>query len=472
MTNKVLLQDLCDTLVSKEKMSKRTAETFVRSFLQLIEYSLISEKIVKIKGLGTFKLVIVDKRESVDVNSGERIEIKSHARISFTPDTKLKDDINHPFSHFQTIILNDDVEIDEFEQVDKEWEEAYRDDEEEEEEITEAVGKEEIPESIPMEVPKIEIVEEATEETEAEVEIVAEVEDADAEEEQEPETKEVEEVEEVEEATPIIETLVSDDAAEEPADDNVILAPPTEKVIVYNEANEDADNTESDDDAEVMSDAIAEEDAIESVVELPKEAKKKKHKKKKANKWKIAAIVLMGLLLLILTYFAGYFRVFCPCEFSSWFATPSNTAQSESVTQVFTDSIAHSTTSDNAQPVEESDSAISPKQENAVVPPPASTAPTDAARQSVQPKQQTENKTPPKPAEPQYRQVEGGKYKITGTLSTHTIKSGETLRNIALDVYGSKGYVQYIIRHNNIENPDLVEAGQVIKLPKLVPNEY
>ena len=77
----------------------------------LIEETLATEKYVKVKGLGPFKLTEVDSRESVNVNTGERIEIQGHTKVSFTPDTSMKDLINKPFAHFETVILNDGVEL-------------------------------------------------------------------------------------------------------------------------------------------------------------------------------------------------------------------------------------------------------------------------------------------------------------------------------------------------------------------------
>ena len=73
----------------------------------MIEQALENEKTVKIKGLGTFKLVDVDSRESVNVNTGERFQIKGHTKVSFTPDTNLRDTINKPFAHFETVVLNE-----------------------------------------------------------------------------------------------------------------------------------------------------------------------------------------------------------------------------------------------------------------------------------------------------------------------------------------------------------------------------
>lgn len=111
MNEKITLQDLINLFGEKQGMSKKDAELFVRSLFDLIEEALATEKYVKVKGLGTFKLTEVDSRESVNVNTGERIEIQGHTKVSFTPDTTMKDLINKPFAHFETVVLNDGVEF-------------------------------------------------------------------------------------------------------------------------------------------------------------------------------------------------------------------------------------------------------------------------------------------------------------------------------------------------------------------------
>lgn len=111
MNEKITLQDLINLFSEKQGMNKKDAEVFVRTMFELIEEALATEKYVKIKGLGTFKLTEVDSRESVNVNTGERIEIQGHTKISFTPDATMKELINKPFSHFETVVLNEGVEL-------------------------------------------------------------------------------------------------------------------------------------------------------------------------------------------------------------------------------------------------------------------------------------------------------------------------------------------------------------------------
>jgi nucleoid DNA-binding protein/nucleoid-associated protein YgaU len=120
MSEKLNIQDLGNLLANKHEMTHKEADVFVRTFFQLIEEALEQDSYVKIKGFGTFKLITVDSRESIDVNTGERIEIKSYTKISFIPDSALRDLINKPFAHFETVILNDDVSFDEWAVADEE----------------------------------------------------------------------------------------------------------------------------------------------------------------------------------------------------------------------------------------------------------------------------------------------------------------------------------------------------------------
>ena len=109
MNEKLNIQDLIDLLAEKHGMSRKNADSFVKEFFLLIEESLEKDKYVKIKGLGTFKLIDVESRESVNINTGERFQIQGYTKVSFTPDPSLKDIINKPFAHFETVPLNDET---------------------------------------------------------------------------------------------------------------------------------------------------------------------------------------------------------------------------------------------------------------------------------------------------------------------------------------------------------------------------
>jgi nucleoid DNA-binding protein/nucleoid-associated protein YgaU len=111
MNQKKTLSHIVDLLVAKYDMDREDATNFVRGMFELIEEALITEKFVKVKGLGTFKLIDVESRESVDVRTGERIEIQGHRKISFIPETALRDLINKPFAHFENVVLNENTEL-------------------------------------------------------------------------------------------------------------------------------------------------------------------------------------------------------------------------------------------------------------------------------------------------------------------------------------------------------------------------
>ncbi len=108
---KIGIKNIADALARKKNLSPDEAEKYVETFFSLINEALIPDKIVKIKGFGTFKLVDVRDRESVDVNTGERVVIDGHSKISFVPDNTLKELVNKPFSQFETVVLNDGVDF-------------------------------------------------------------------------------------------------------------------------------------------------------------------------------------------------------------------------------------------------------------------------------------------------------------------------------------------------------------------------
>ncbi|WP_291528680.1 HU family DNA-binding protein [Bacteroides sp. UBA939] len=112
MNEKLNIQNLIELLAEKHGMDRKNADNFVKEFFLLIEESLENDNYVKIKGLGTFKLIDVESRESVNVNTGERFEIQGHTKVSFTPEPTLKDLINKPFSYFETVVLNDETVFD------------------------------------------------------------------------------------------------------------------------------------------------------------------------------------------------------------------------------------------------------------------------------------------------------------------------------------------------------------------------
>lgn len=110
----VKIQELSATLIDKYGLGKEDAEHFITQMFALIADELHSSQTsVKVKGLGTFKVTSVSSRESVDVNSGERIVISGRNKITFTPDVVMRDRVNRPFAQFETVPLNDGVDFSE-----------------------------------------------------------------------------------------------------------------------------------------------------------------------------------------------------------------------------------------------------------------------------------------------------------------------------------------------------------------------
>lgn len=122
--SKISLSDLAQRLAVKSGISLQDAELFIRKMFDVANEGLQSDKLVKMKWLGTFKVMAVKDRESVDVNTGERIIIEGRDKISFTPDNILKEIVNKPFAQFETVVVNDGVDFDE---IDRKFENAEED---------------------------------------------------------------------------------------------------------------------------------------------------------------------------------------------------------------------------------------------------------------------------------------------------------------------------------------------------------
>ena len=108
---KTTIQELAKVLIDKKGLAPRQATEFATQMFSLILERLQQDEQVKIKGLGTFKIIRVEARESVSVRTGERVVIDSHDKVSFTPDALMKELVNRPFSQFETVMLNDGVEF-------------------------------------------------------------------------------------------------------------------------------------------------------------------------------------------------------------------------------------------------------------------------------------------------------------------------------------------------------------------------
>lgn len=117
--NKSDIKDLARQLSEQYELSKEDAEKFVEQMFAVLNEGLHYDKQVKVKGLGTFKVMSVAPRKSVNVQTGEPIIIEGREKISFTPDASMRDAVNRPFAQFETVVLNEGVD---FTAIDKKYE--------------------------------------------------------------------------------------------------------------------------------------------------------------------------------------------------------------------------------------------------------------------------------------------------------------------------------------------------------------
>ena len=282
MNEKITLQDLINLFGEKQSMSKKDAELFVRSLFDLIEEALATEKYVKVKGFGTFKLTEVDSRESVNVNTGERIEIQGHTKVSFTPDTTMKDLINKPFAHFETVVLNDGVE---FEDTPIEVPETL-DTAEVIAPVVETTEVVEVP--VPEEIPEEEVAPEIVVTEEPEV---------------------IEEPEAVEEQEMVEETLVPEEA---PVQEEATLEEPQPTITEVAEEEK----------PESIEEKPSEEEVVETIVE---EKVVEESKEKSINRILWGVIVVLVLIIL----FGAYWMFLRPTDTPE--VTPAPPVQEEQV---------------------------------------------------------------------------------------------------------------------------------------------
>ena len=220
------ISDLATFLSNKHNIKQKDAEKFISQMFELLGEELKTDKLVKVKGLGTFKVTTVKNRASVDVNTGERIIIEGREKISFTPDASMKNLVNKPFAQFETVILKDGVD---FAEIDKKYDMEEVDEESTETEesvdavetidevdtvdtnepVEETTSEPAIPEPIEVEQTVEEVKEEIVEDKNENVVIEEQVDKADKAEKEE--TKEVSE----EPISPIISTQEFEEEDEE-----------------------------------------------------------------------------------------------------------------------------------------------------------------------------------------------------------------------------------------------------------------
>lgn len=166
MNKKITLSESIEALSTITDFPKRVSEAFLREMFSIISEELIAGESVKIKSLGTFKLITVEARKSINVNTGEEIEIPTHNKILFVPDKELSEAINAPFEGFETVELDENVDdkellqLDSLESIDSK-KESFISESTEENEDKEKINEESLlPPPLPQNVDAVENIEE------------------------------------------------------------------------------------------------------------------------------------------------------------------------------------------------------------------------------------------------------------------------------------------------------------------------
>ena len=119
---RLTIQEVARVLMTKNGLKLGEANRFASELFAIIQEHLENNDQVKVKGLGTFKVITVEARESVSVRTGDRVMIEGHSKITFTPDATMKELVNKPFSQFETVVLNDNVEFDDMKEQEEDTE--------------------------------------------------------------------------------------------------------------------------------------------------------------------------------------------------------------------------------------------------------------------------------------------------------------------------------------------------------------
>ena len=435
MDNKLNIQDLALAFSEANNMDLKSSIAFVKSVFEIVEEYVTTEKLVKIKGFGTFKLISVSDRESVNVNTGERILIAGHGKMTFTPDTALKDIINKPFGDFQTTPVSDAISTEEMERIPTEDTPASADDDEAEsisdevttsaEETTINPSESPLQEETPSDEDNVSEIDDTTSET---IETPSEIDDTTSETNEAP--SEVEEIpSEIEETSaevaPVDDKQEEVPVQEEQEEEKVSAAPVIVEVTPTPATSSHAENPSY----PMAAEPISDEPSCQC--------------KKSPCRW---LCFLVTLLLMVASYFAGLYRVHEMIEVNLYPDTDKEQVTTKKTTPETKQQASKSTTSTVSN-----DSIVSKKDTVALAPAPAKKQESAADIAKYFP------------------QVKGGEYWIVGDAGhVHTMQVGETLYRIAKKELGDRELIQYLIVFNDFENPNIIHTGDTIRIPKLV----
>lgn len=428
--SKISINELAKVLVEKNGLEQKEAELFVAAIFDVIQKGLERDSLVKVKGFGTFKIIGVEARESVNVNTGERVVIKSHGKITFTPDATMKELVNKPFSQFETVVLNEGIEFDDIKE-EKDYSDALQD------ETPAAVDE------LPVFAePDVDDVKTGGTNEPAEDELVEEEETIAAEPEilAGPETYDDAEVAVVQDTSEEEEEPTATSSTEEPVDTSDSAAG-IEKAVAEPDAEDD--NTENGRSGRIV------------------------HK---------LLVVLLSVVLVTLAFGGGYFFAMTTvgddggdAVMKSEVARPANTdSVKREVMRLDTVSVKADTLAASAQAVDgNKEHNVDASAKDSVGKGETKTAEKPADEDK---KERTDVADTPAFDSSKYEQMDNrvrtGAYRIVGTDHVRTVKSGETLQGISRQLLG-EGMSCYIEVYNGLARDAELKTGQKLKIPKL-----
>lgn len=487
MNEKLTLQYLIEALTKRHQMDPKDADAFVKAFFELIRRALERDKYIKVKGLGTFKRIETDSRGSDEEESEERTGTQGRSRITFTPDVAMRDSINKPFAHFETVILNEHTH---FEDMDEEGEEQLPEEEKTGEasdslldtEKQEGVGTDESVDSGALaadtgeqDLPGEESVlkeeerlsDESIEQTSPDDASLTEPETPVSEENhEENHLSDVQGTEE--EKLPVVDKEESQNADIPQIESSVEADDASQSETHEEPVSQEAEKKE------VVPEVVpATEHGSQSLSEIPLDSSDKKIQKEERSKlpWCMyATILLVGVLIgggIIWALLSG--RRYIPeallreliseKKVNNAILLPKSTEKKETLDTL----AAMETVQADSVGRQKPDSVVKQKPVHVTLPTVSSAAPV------------VKTPAPVKDEKPQAVKRETladtMEYTITGTMDTYTLQNGESLVKVALKYYGNKKLWPYIARHNRkvIKNPDNVPVGTVLQIPKLSP---
>lgn len=439
MSEKVTIQDIIELLAEKHSMTKKDAEIFVKGMFELIEEALATEKYVKVKGLGTFKLTEVESRESVNVNTGERIEIQGHTKISFTPDSSMKDLINKPFAHFETVILNENTKLEDTE-TEIEGEEEDTVDENapkpkqtvaaKEVELIETENTEDSPNENPI----------ASEDivTEAEKDIVVET--------AVPQT-----------VSPLAETIEGNKVTDKPQEEVMTIADAA--ILAAHKACEEKTSLE----IIVPQEATPSEKTVTVTSNFEKEQKIEETTEAQEISGEKKNRVSRGIILVIIL-------IVCITGGIYWYLQSDKTSDLQSPATI-----------KNTQEQLEEDIPAIPVNDSLMQGKDTANIWTDVTRkenisqsqQAVSPSTKKSSGVAVTANVEKETLADTVEYDITGTKTNYTLREGESLVKLAVKFYGTKKLWPYIVKHNKniIKDADRVPIGTTLRIPELTPKK-